>query len=891
MSLLNELCEAMGSKPPEEVRNVCLIAHVDHGKTSLADSLCSANAIVSNRLAGKVRFLDSREDEQTRGITMKASGVSLLYGPLLVNLMDSPGHVDFSSEVTSAICLSDIALLLVDVVEGVCSQTSALLRQAIVNGQSLILVINKLDRLRLELKLTASETYTHVRRLIEAVNACVSQIVSGIILDDETWGNIEDLEEKLHFDPCKGNVLFSSAIHGYAFSLEEFAEIYLEKLKMDKRTIMNGLFGDFYFTPQGIKSGANAKGKKTLFEQLIMEPIWALHDCGLIDNDLEKLTKLAEKIEVPFKSKRVNEAFDEVMRNWLPISRACFRACARTVSAKKAFTNQQRLKKLLGDPTSHPLAEAIENCSPEGMTIAFVVKFIRLEGQRVAICRVLSGKVRKGDKLFVLGAKKLEDSSDAVETEVISVKMLRGRECIPLAEVNSGCICVIEANGLLQNSTLCSEAVSQGIQLGREQGEPLVRVSINTLDLNATEDFKEALKLLSVLDTSLRVLELETGELALVTAGEVHLQKCLKDLADLGFPDLEVSAPIVPFLETIVPDPLLTSAQIVAQDTECRLRGDALFIRLRAAPLHIDVVDFMDKHADIVHQLRLGKADVKLAEDFKSKLQNLCKEVLPSMKGTYWFKKSNEEIEELVEKIWTVGTDRARANLLINGIPSYDRKSFWNKEEGRIRPFDQAMISGFELFIGAGPLCNEAMRGIALIVEDWILDENDAVVTGQLMSAMKATCKASCEKVGLRLVAAMYRCLVSTTSQALGKVHGVLAQRKAKVLSEDINEATGLFEVAALLPIVESFSFCDQLRTQSSGMASAQLQFSHWEVIDEDPYWQPSTLEEMEEFGLKGDSPNHARGYMDAVRRRKGLPTEDVIVVSAEKQRNLKKNK
>ncbi|EYC24504.1 hypothetical protein Y032_0013g1935 [Ancylostoma ceylanicum] len=99
-------------------------------------------------MAGKLRFLDNREDEQTRGITMKASGISLLYGPLLVNLMDSPGHVDFSSEVTSALLLSDIALLLVDVVEGVCSQTQVLLRQAITHGQTVILVLNKMDRIK-----------------------------------------------------------------------------------------------------------------------------------------------------------------------------------------------------------------------------------------------------------------------------------------------------------------------------------------------------------------------------------------------------------------------------------------------------------------------------------------------------------------------------------------------------------------------------------------------------------------------------------------------------------------------------------------------------------------------------------------------------------------------
>ncbi|EYC24505.1 hypothetical protein Y032_0013g1935 [Ancylostoma ceylanicum] len=178
-------------------------------------------------MAGKLRFLDNREDEQTRGITMKASGISLLYGPLLVNLMDSPGHVDFSSEVTSALLLSDIALLLVDVVEGVCSQTQVLLRQAITHGQTVILVLNKMDRwgtefflfntliLRLivnltsirlcvELKMIASEAYTHIVRLLEAVNSCVSQVVQCMILEDDTAGKIEELESTLYFNPTKG---------------------------------------------------------------------------------------------------------------------------------------------------------------------------------------------------------------------------------------------------------------------------------------------------------------------------------------------------------------------------------------------------------------------------------------------------------------------------------------------------------------------------------------------------------------------------------------------------------------------------------------------------------------------------------------------------------------
>ncbi|CAB3410782.1 unnamed protein product [Caenorhabditis bovis] len=897
------LMRAAATKKPEEIRNVCLIAHVDHGKTSFADSLVSANAVISSRMAGKLRYMDSREDEQTRGITMKSSGISLLCEPLLINLIDSPGHVDFAGEVTSALVLSDIAVLLIDVIEGICSQTKALIRQVIRNGQSMILVINKIDRLRIELKMSADEAYSRICRLIEGTNSCISQVLGGIVLEDDTWGDIEEAERKYHFDPVKGNVIFASALHSYAFGVEDFAEIYSSKLKIAKNELEKSMFGDYFFAAGVVKEGASAKGRKTIFEQFVLEPLWMLHDYGLVANDLEKFTALTEKLGIKVRSRRANEAFDEAMRQWMPLPKATFRAVARSPNAKSTFGVDHRINHVTGNRKDHPLRNLILKCDPQETTVVFVVKLLKNDDSesRRAICRILSGTLRKGDKVFVLQQAGIrpKDSGDYSDDEMTStiirrVSILRGRDVIPVEAVTSGMVCAIDAEWLLQNTTLCSDANYPSLKIGSDVGEALVRVSISTKQLEDMDELREKLKLLALLDTSVRVMELETGELAMVTAGEVHLQKCIKDLNDLGLVDIDVSPPIVPFMETVVADAALSGPQIAEQETECRIRQDALHIRLRVVALDRDVIEILEKNGSLISSMRRGEADARDVGEFQTKLTAVCCEKLPALKGSWWYKKSKESIQTLVERIWAFGPDRARSNILFNNIESYDRTPVWNKTElssSHIRRHDQAINAGFDLFCTSGPLCHETMHGVAVVVEEWTVDEEDSAIGGQMMSAMRATCAAAAQKGALRLVAAMYKCTVTTASQALGSVHAVLSQKKAKVIAEDINEATGLFEVVALMPVVESFSFCDQLRTGTSGMASAQLHFSHWQVIDEDPYWTPSTLEEIEVFGLKGDSPNHARGYMDAVRRRKGLPTEDLIVVSAEKQRNLKKNK
>jgi len=116
-------------KETPRIRNVSIVAHVDHGKTTLADCLISSNGIINKKQAGHLLLLDDRLDEQDRGITMKASSIALLHRDHLINLIDSPGHLEFYSEVSAALRVTDAALLVVDTVEGVSSQTYRVLNQ------------------------------------------------------------------------------------------------------------------------------------------------------------------------------------------------------------------------------------------------------------------------------------------------------------------------------------------------------------------------------------------------------------------------------------------------------------------------------------------------------------------------------------------------------------------------------------------------------------------------------------------------------------------------------------------------------------------------------------------------------------------------------------------
>lgn len=290
---------------PCSTRLLTIIAHVDHGKTTLADSLVASNGIISERLAGTLRYLDSDAEEQRRGITMKASGIGLRYHrmpkggakvteereSMVIHLHDSPGHVDFSVEVASSLLLSDTALLIIDAVEGPCARTHSLLREAYAHEMVPILVINKVDRLISDLGLSTEEAYIRIRECIESVNAVCASMVNTAALENDDNGKKKENGEQgageveedsvWNFDPVKGNVVFASALHGWGFTVPTLARSLFKSktIPIKPPLLRQYLFGDYKYKHE---TGKVLKWKQNqgepMFAEFALKPIWEVYE-------------------------------------------------------------------------------------------------------------------------------------------------------------------------------------------------------------------------------------------------------------------------------------------------------------------------------------------------------------------------------------------------------------------------------------------------------------------------------------------------------------------------------------------------------------------------------------------------------------------------------------
>ena len=195
----------------EIIRNIGIIAHIDHGKTTLADSLLAGAGLLSTAMAGQARVLDYLEEEQKRKITIKTANITLLYefasAPYIINLVDTPGHVDFTGKVTRTLRVIDGAIVVVDAVEEIMAQTEIVTRQALEERVRPVLFINKVDRLITELHLNEEQIQKKLDHIISSFNDLIELYCE------------DPFKNRWKIDASLGNVAFGAALHGWGFTV------------------------------------------------------------------------------------------------------------------------------------------------------------------------------------------------------------------------------------------------------------------------------------------------------------------------------------------------------------------------------------------------------------------------------------------------------------------------------------------------------------------------------------------------------------------------------------------------------------------------------------------------------------------------------------------------
>ncbi|KAG9307764.1 hypothetical protein G9A89_023329 [Geosiphon pyriformis] len=812
------------------VRNMSVIAHVDHGKSTLTDSLVSKAGIISSAKAGEARFTDTRADEQDRCITIKSTAISMYFelqkedlpdikqktdgNEFLINLIDSPGHVDFSSEVTAALRVTDGALVVVDCVEGVCVQTETVLRQALTERIKPVVIINKVDRALLELQLTKEDLYTSFQRTVESVNVIISTYFDKILGDVQVY-------------PEKGTVAFGSGLHGWGFTLRQFSQRYSKKFGVDKEKMMQKLWGENFFNPATKKwttksTTADGKQLERAFCMFVLDPIFKIFD-AVMNFKKDETTKMLEKLEIVLKSEEKDlegkALLKVVMRKFLPAADALLEMIV--IHLPSPVTAQKyRAESLYEGPADDECAIAIRDCDASGPLMLYVSKMVPTsdKGRFYAFGRVFSGTVRSGLKVRIQGPNYQPGKKEDLFVKSIQRTILMmGRYVEPIEDCPAGNIVGLVGvdQYLLKSGTITTSESAHNLKVMKFSVSPVVKIAVEVKNANDLPKLVEGLKRLSKSDPCVQCYTSDSGEHIVAGAGELHLEICLKDLEeDHAQVPIKTGDPVVSYKETVQAE-----SSIVALSKSPNKHNR---IYMKAFPMQ----DELSK------DIEAGKVTPR--DDFKARARILAEE--------YGWDLTD------ARKIWCFGPETTGPNLLVDVT----------KGVQYLNEIKDSCVAAFQWATKEGVCAEENMRSCRFNILDVTLHA-DAIHRGggQIIPTCRRVIYAACLTANPGLLEPIYLVEIQCPEVAMGGIYGVLNRRRGHVFAEEQRPGTPLYNVKAYLPVMESFGFTADLRSNTGGQAFPQAVFSHWQIMN----------------GIANE-PGKVNDIVKAVRKRKGLSEE-----------------
>ena len=825
------------------IRNMSVIAHVDHGKSTLTDSLVCKAGIISAKHAGTARYTDTRADEQERGITIKSTGISMFFeynmaagevlkdsavenaeegvpanvaigsNSYLINLIDSPGHVDFSSEVTAALRVTDGALVVVDCVEGVAVQTGTVLRQAMAERVRPVLMVNKVDRALLELQLSGEEIYQNMVRAIENVN---------VIIESYKFGEFD-----WQVNPLKGTVAFGSGLHQWGFTLKVFARYYAAKFNTTEEKLTEKLWGDWVFATVDGKSkwissnsvntnrGVDREtGAKRAFVAFIMDPIIAMFQ-AVMNNEVNKkgvpkAFNMAEAVGVVLSEETKKTLTGKpllkfIMQKWIPAADAILEMIVVHLPSP-ATAQGYRVDSLYDGPLDDEAAMAIRTCdtSENAPLMMYISKMIPSGDNRfTAFGRVFSGKVATGQKVRILGPNyEPGKKTDLFVKSIQRVVIMMGRYTETVADIPAGNTCgLIGVDAyLVKSGTITTSETASCIKTMKFSVSPVVRVAVSVKNSADLPKLVEGLKKLSKSDPMVRCETTEAGEHIIAGCGELHLEICLKDLAEdfmKGAP-IHTSEPVVTYQETITTD----SPEVLSKSAN---KHNRLFCV--GTPLSEEIQKLFDEET------------VGPSMDVKERSK-----ILRDHPAFGWEEASTPQ------KIWCFGHDNIGPNI------------FCERTVGvaYLQEIKDSVVGGFKWACNEGPMCEEKVRGLKMWLNDVTLHA-DAIHRGmgQISPTSRRVTYAAIYLAKPALLEPIFLVNITCPNGLVGTIYNVMSMRRGSVFDEGEGNAGGVANMKAYLPVAESFGFSQALAEATGGAAFSQLMFDHWQLLDGGDFKNP----------------------------------------------------
>jgi elongation factor 2 len=490
--------------------------------------------------------------------------------------------------------------------------------------------------------------------------------------------------------PEKGTVCFGSGLHGWAFTLSQFAARYAKKFGVDKEKMMTKLWGDNYFNPATKKwttKGQDADGKSLdrAFNMFVLEPIYKLFD-AIMNFKKDEIPKMLEKLDIQLKNedkeKEGKALLKVVMQKFLPAADALLQMIVIHLPSPATAQNY-RMENLYEGPHDDECAIAIKNCDPNGPLMLYISKMVPTsdKGRFYAFGRVFSGTVRAGQKVRIQGPNYVPGKKEDLFVKNIQrTVLMMGGKVEAIEDCPAGNIIGLVGidQFLLKSGTLTTSETAHNLRVMKFSVSPVVQVAVEVKNANDLPKLVEGLKRLSKSDPCVLCFTSESGEHIVAGAGELHLEICLKDLEeDHAQVPIKIGDPVVQLRETVQAE---SSMVCLSKSPNKHNR-----IFMKAVPMQ----------EELSVDIESGKVSPK--DDFKARARILADEY-------EW------DVTD-ARKIWCFGPETQGANLLVDVT----------KGVQYLNEIKDSCVSGFQWATKEGPMAEEHMRSIRFNILDVVL--------------------------------------------------------------------------------------------------------------------------------------------------------------------------